>query len=198
MITPSAELFLESTSKFSVFSNKLTKQQSYIIEVCLNCEYTSSLVYNAVMRRSNCYYTNNFSFSDASTSSSSTTLVSWLKTLGVKSLFCIQVSDFENINWDVVLQRSVSEDKSSARVLHGASSYLVRKGLSRKAQLSLQLRKYICKNPSSILSNSVPFTVIIETWNAFEDMKVWHATCNVSTQNLIFQLMRTNTTCIYS
>lgn len=182
MRSPSAELFLESTSKFSVFSNKLTKQQSYIVEVCLNCEYTSSLVFNAVMRRSNCYYTNNFSNADASSS----TLVSWLKTIGVKSLFCIQVSDFENINWDVVLQRSVSEDKSTKSgtlVLHGASSYLVRKGLSRKAQLSLQLRKYICKNPSSILSNSVPFTVIVETWNAFEDMKV---TCNVSTQNLHF------------
>eukprot|EP01035_Chromulina_nebulosa_P032703 gene32703-43710_t len=173
MRSPSTELFLESTSKFSVFSNKLTKQQSYIVEVCLNCEYTSSLVYNAVMRRSNCYYTDNVSNADASTSSSSSsTLVSWLKSIGVKSLFCIQVSDFENINWDVVLQRSVSEDKSSTRVLHGASSYLVRKGLSRKAQLSLQLRKYICKNPSSILSNSVPFTVIVETWNAFEDMKL--------------------------
>ena len=178
----SAEFFLESTSKFSVLSNKPTEQQhSYIIAVCLNCEYTSSLVYNAVIRRSNCYYTNHFETLDeglptssnsdtttTSSSSSSSTVVSWLRNLGAKSFFCLQVSDFENINWDLVLQRSASTN----RVLHGASSYLVRKGLSRKAQLSLQLRKYICKNPCSILSNSVPFTVIVETWNAFEDMKV--------------------------
>lgn len=54
----------------------------------------------------------------------------------------------------------------------GASSFLVRKGLSRKAQLSLQLKKFISKHPDSILRRAVPSTVILETWNAFEEMKV--------------------------
>lgn len=54
----------------------------------------------------------------------------------------------------------------------GASSYLVRKGLSRKAQLSLQLRRFCSKNPLSVLHASVPYTIILDTWNAFEEMKL--------------------------
>lgn len=73
----------------------------------------------------------------------------------------VQIKDFENITWEPVMAGKC-----------GASSYLVRKGLSRKAQLSLQLRRYCSKNPTSVLSSAVPFTVILETWNAFEEMKL--------------------------
>eukprot|EP01038_Epipyxis_sp_PR26KG_P007549 gene7549-10287_t len=73
----------------------------------------------------------------------------------------LQLGDFENINWDDVMAR-----KSSA------SSYLVRKGLSRKAQLALQIKKYTCKRNHSILKLAVPETIIIETWSAFENMKL--------------------------
>lgn len=75
--------------------------------------------------------------------------------------YLVQVKDFENIVWEPVMAGKC-----------GASSYLVRKGLSRKAQLSLQLRRYCSKNPNSILNKAVPFTVILDTWNAFEEMKL--------------------------
>ena len=72
-----------------------------------------------------------------------------------------QISDFENIDWVPVM---------SGR--HITSSYLIRKGLSRKAQLSLQVKRYISKNPTSILRNAIPYTIIIETWDAFEDVRM--------------------------
>lgn len=34
------------------------------------------------------------------------------------------------------------------------------------------MKRYTSKNPSSILKKSIPFTVIVDTWNAHEDMKV--------------------------
>jgi hypothetical protein len=174
------ELFVENTAKFSVFSNRPSEQrQLYIVAVCLNCEYTSSLVYNAVIRRANCYYSDNLNLLNSATSSTSL-----LSAFDNKPIFCIQVCDFENISWDVVLQQSSNAftvgNSSINSVLYGASSYLVRKGLSRKAQLSLQLRRYTCKNPNSILGSSVPYTVIVETWNAFEDMKVTKKIYNVA------------------
>jgi tubulin--tyrosine ligase len=71
-----------------------------------------------------------------------------------------QFSEFELINWDPVLSGE-----------QHASSYVVRKGLSRKAQLALQIKKYCAKHPESKLKGFTPHTVIVETWNAFEDMK---------------------------
>ena len=69
-----------------------------------------------------------------------------------------QFCEFELIGWE--------------RVLNGkdvASAYVVRKGLSRKAQLALQTKKYIAKRPNCLLKNAMPFTMIVETWDAFED-----------------------------
>lgn len=71
-----------------------------------------------------------------------------------------QIAEFESIEWSPVLEGKCS-----------ASSYLVRKGLSRKAQLAVQLKKYMVKHPSSILHRAVPVTFVIETWDAFEEMK---------------------------
>ena len=73
----------------------------------------------------------------------------------------IQIADFENIEWEPVLAGK-----------HAASSYLVRKGLSRKAQLALQIKRYQSKHPDTILKEAVPYSLIIETWDAFEEMKV--------------------------
>jgi tubulin---tyrosine ligase len=73
----------------------------------------------------------------------------------------IQIADFENIQWEMVMTGK-----------HRASSYLVRKGLSRKAQLALQIKRYTAKHPNSILKTAFPETMIIETWGAFEDVKV--------------------------
>jgi hypothetical protein len=78
----------------------------------------------------------------------------------------IQIADFENIEWEPVLEGQ-----------HAASSYLVRKGLSRKAQLALQIKRYQSKHPETILTDAVPYSLIIETWDAFEEMKVRHSVC---------------------
>jgi len=73
----------------------------------------------------------------------------------------LQLSDFENIRWEEVMAGK-----------HKASSYLIRKGLSRKAQLSLQMRRYLSKHRESILSSAVPYTIIVETWGAFEEIRL--------------------------
>lgn len=72
----------------------------------------------------------------------------------------IQISDFEMIEWEPVLEGK-----------HSASSYIIRKGLSRKAQLAIQIKRFTSKNPNSILKSSIPFSLVVETWNAFEEMK---------------------------
>ena len=111
--------------------------------VDLNCAYTRRIVESAVQRRPWCR------------------LLRELDTEGKHSPPLLQFCDFENISWEFVL---------SGR--HGAASYLVRKGLSRKAQLSLQIRRHLSKNPTSLLKTSVPHTIILETWNAFDEMKL--------------------------
>ena len=73
----------------------------------------------------------------------------------------LQIADFENIQWETVMNGATK-----------ASSYLVRKGLSRKAQLSVYIRRYLGKRKDSILAKAVPFTIVLDTWGAFEDMKV--------------------------
>lgn len=63
-----------------------------------------------------------------------------------------------------------------APVLSGegvASSYCVRKGISRKAQLWLACRRYFTKHAASVLKAALPDTLVLETWEAFdEDLKV--------------------------
>lgn len=109
----------------------------------INCQYTDNVVRTCLKKRPWCKIvpSNYEEFS--------------------KYKLVYQISDFENINWDPVMNGK-----------EHASSYLVRKGLSRKAQLALQLKKYICKHPDSCLKSSIPFTLIVETWNAFESMKL--------------------------
>ena len=70
----------------------------------------------------------------------------------------VQLCDFDRIDWVPVM---------SGR--HHAASYLVRKGLSRKAQLSLQLKRYASKHPGSCITHALPYTVVLETWDAHED-----------------------------
>lgn len=115
----------------------------YKVYVNLNCSYTSDIVEAAVARRPWLKLINN----PYDTRGSGKTV--------------IQISDFENIEWENVM--------NGAQM---ASSYLVRKGLSRKAQLSLQIKRYISKHPNTCLKSSFPFTLIVETWNAFESMKL--------------------------
>lgn len=78
--------------------------------------------------------------------------------LSAEEANCVQIGDFEHLSWEPVLSGESC-----------ASSYLVRKGLARKAQLSLQIRRYLAKHPQSILRRAVPETLVVETWAAFED-----------------------------
>jgi len=77
----------------------------------------------------------------------------------VMPLHCdFQWAEYERIDWDAVLARQ-----------HGASSYFIRKGLSRKAQLAHYSHRHVCKYPESILKTSMPQTVILDTWAVWEE-----------------------------
>lgn len=69
-----------------------------------------------------------------------------------------QWSEYERIDWSAVLDG-----------VHSASSYCIRKGLSRKAQLAYFTKRYVAKHPQSILCGAMPQTIIIDTWPVWED-----------------------------
>ena len=69
-----------------------------------------------------------------------------------------QWDEYENLDWKNILQGKVI-----------ANAYCVRKGLSRKAQLSIYLGKYIKKHPSCYLSRALPRTLVVDTWEAYDD-----------------------------
>ncbi|CAM9819293.1 unnamed protein product, partial [Phaeothamnion confervicola] len=66
--------------------------------------------------------------------------------------------DYENLHWDRIVAGGLR-----------ANSFCIRKGLSRKAQLSLYIRKFLSKNPASPLKHAVPRTLIVDTWEAFDE-----------------------------
>lgn len=158
MTSPTPPTFFnQPTKKFSVISS-LTNQEShkpfftlpprrlanpYELFIHWDCQYTERIVRETTARRAWCREVS--SISDDSSRNSS----------------LIQLGDFEHLEWENVLRGQVS-----------ASSYLVRKGLSRKAQLSLQMKRYLAKHPRSILKRAVPETYIVETWSAFDEMKM--------------------------
>jgi tubulin---tyrosine ligase len=141
----------EKTSRYAclaINSALLAQHDNRMCHVHLDlvCPYTASIVRAALLRRPWCVITN--SFED-------------IEKKPLPQDRQLQLGDFENIEWPAVL---------SGR--HIASSYLVRKGLSRKAQLSIQIRRFIAKNKDSILATAVPTTIVIETWDAFDDMQI--------------------------
>lgn len=175
-------LTLVKTKKFSVFDlihNTIDSHIQIVVYLDLNCEYTSDIVKRLLKRRN--------SFVQVETD------FSHLLRLNFDSIDILQICDFENIHWDEVLNGSQRASSYIVRkgtyycfccgitseVTSNIDSYLIvilyfniRIGLSRKAQLALQIKRYTSKHPSSILTKSVPYTLIIETWNAFEDMKI--------------------------
>ena len=90
------------TAKFSCYETDTTKHNSAAIFLDMNCYYAADVINQAIFRRPWC------------------TVVDELASSGDE---IVQISDFENIEWEPVLQGK-----------HKASSYIVRKGLSRKAQ----------------------------------------------------------------
>ena len=69
-----------------------------------------------------------------------------------------QWAEYERIDWSAVLAGQ-----------HGASSYCIREGLSRKAQLAHYTHRHVCKNPDSLLKEALPRTVVLDTWPVWED-----------------------------
>lgn len=144
-----SSLYLEETPVFAVFesipANIQVKRPQLTIILNWNCSYTRIPITKALNRRPWC----------------SIGRIQDLRATQQISSKVLQIADFENIIWEDVMSGKNS-----------AASYLVRKGLSRKAQFALQLRKYLAKQPKSILKTAIPYTIIIETWNAFENMKL--------------------------
>jgi tubulin--tyrosine ligase len=68
-----------------------------------------------------------------------------------------QWAEYERVDWTAVLAGK-----------HGASSYCIRKGISRKAQLALYTHRHVCKFPDSVLKDAMPLTLILETWSVWE------------------------------
>lgn len=80
--------------------------------------------------------------------------------MAVVNALCLvyQWDEYENLDWKNILKGKVV-----------ANSYCVRKGLSRKAQLSIYLGKYVMKHPDCHLSKALPRTIVVDTWDAFDD-----------------------------
>jgi tubulin---tyrosine ligase len=70
-----------------------------------------------------------------------------------------QWSEYERIDW----HNGVLPGR------HGASSYCIRKGLSRKAQLAHYTHRHVCKYPNSILREAIPQTVVLDCWSVWDD-----------------------------
>lgn len=120
----------------------------FFVRLDVNCGYSAQIIEAAIKRRPSCLIQ-----------------VSYLQ-LSEQELIkinarVVQICDFENIEWENVMNGEQI-----------ASSYLVRKGLSRKAQLAMQIKRFLSKHRDSILVKATPYTLILETWNAFEDMRV--------------------------
>lgn len=82
-----------------------------------------------------------------------------------------QWAEYERIDW----HNGVFAD-GAAKKKHGASSYCIRKGISRKAQLAHYTNLHICKNPHSILKHAIPQTKVLDCWS------VWEDGCTISNQ----------------
>ena len=130
------------TKRYSTYTVESSESKTWNIVCDYNCSYTQSILLKCIDRRQ-------------SFCSHVCSIDNGLRNNQKVLQFC----DFENIDWEVVLKDH-----------NMASCYLIRKGLSRKAQLSLQMKRYFSKNKSSY-KESFPYTIIIETWNAFEEMK---------------------------
>ena len=141
----------QQTKRYVVLDIKRDNQDcliKFIIQLQVNCEYSASIIESCINKRAWCLI-------DTLSSASQ------LNAARQDRVQVIQIGDFENISWESVLDGS-----------QVASSYLVRKGLSRKAQLSLQIKRFSSKHKDCILRRATPFTLILETWSAFEDMRV--------------------------
>jgi tubulin--tyrosine ligase len=134
-----------------VFTETDLSVNSIFVLLDWNCDYTRKIITKTLKKRASyCFLIKDVKEDPL--------IVTYQKKFQNYHPKIIQFSDFENIIWEFVLSERTC-----------ASSYLVRKGLSRKAQLSLQTERFLKKHPSSVLKKTVPETHIIETWEIFQD-----------------------------
>jgi hypothetical protein len=139
------------TDKFSVLaeshdvSNLLAKSKHKLgVFLDVDEHYTRHLIINAFLKRKQYYHV---------------TLGpgQGMEPVPLPSHCQFQWSEYERIDWDAVRAGK-----------HGASSYCIRKGLSRKAQLAHFTHRFVCKNPHSILKRAIPETVVLDLWSVWE------------------------------
>jgi tubulin--tyrosine ligase len=151
--------YLKKSAKFSTYDLNTTlwnskgddeRENPLYIYLDWNCEYVEKIILDAISRRSRyCHMIKDVKSDD--------NVQQYQQKYG-KHPCILQFAEFEKMQWEYVL---------SGRTL--GSNYVVRKGLSRKAQLALQINRYIKKNPHSILQNAVPESHILDTWDIFQD-----------------------------
>lgn len=132
------------------------------IRVNYDCKYTHKIISEAVKKRDWCHLVDRHDSIE--------------ELINEDSSYTLQICDFEHTEWENVMQNKC-----------GASSFIVRKGLSRKAQLANRLIQYIAKKnyiyeqktknltPEEISSSNIrpcymsaalPKSIIIDTWSA--------------------------------
>ncbi|RYY68834.1 hypothetical protein EON63_24365 [archaeon] len=126
-----------------------------IVHLDWNCKYTRSIIRAACLRRpwvtlidgierdddDEDSHTHTHTHSPSYTHSHTLASTHKLSSLSPRHL-CM--ADFENIVWEDVLAHAPTDTLAHTRTGLCASSYLVRKGLARKAQLALQIKRYGC------------------------------------------------------
>lgn len=137
---------LHRTRRFSVYSDPVTCPGEWVV-VDLCCAYSKQLMLEALQEGAyDCTVIHEVSFQHLSRQQM------WNHPV-------LQLSDFESIAWESVLDGR-----------DGAAAFIVRKGLSRKAQFALQCRKFASKCPLSTLARSIPPTQVVDVWSAYETM----------------------------
>jgi tubulin--tyrosine ligase len=130
--------------------------------VSISSDYTRSLIIDALGRRKHMFtfLANNeldapSCATVAASSTDATAAPASTEPWPVNLNFC----EFERIDWANGLSSSSASGSAKGPLI--VSSYPVRKGLIRKAQLSFLLRKFAAKRPDSILHKTIPETHIM-------------------------------------
>lgn len=139
------------TRKFAVFEAPGASDEIQSVSISIDDPYTRRCVAESFLRRGTwgCF----IAHGDAPTPDTPTSGEATATHVHV------QWREYTQIDWTAVL---------GGRVM--ASSYCVRKGLARKAQLHNTIRRFVVKAKGPVaLRAAVPISHVIETWEAFEE-----------------------------
>ncbi|CAF1392125.1 unnamed protein product [Rotaria magnacalcarata] len=108
------------------------------VHLKMNCPYTNELIRNVLEERNDL-----FTLTDSSTSNDDNTLY-WL--------------EYEELDFDMLYR--LTKESNNKKFL--ANSYCIRKGLLRKANFAMFVRKHLAKQPNSVLRDHYPETHIVD------------------------------------